>query len=105
MVRFFSFSQILIFATKGLVRGYYFNRLNLTSRFFSKLLSILYKKYSYGLLIKPYKVNYFTKAISLVPIINFFKKNSLIKFNTLTDIFATDHPNALDGRFTVNYCF
>lgn len=33
------------------------------------------------------------------------KQSTLFKLLTLSDVFASDHPNALDGRFTINYGF
>lgn len=65
----------------------------------------MFQKITYGLLIKPYKTIIFSTAFYLNALAFALKQSSLFKLATLSDIFASDHPNATDGRFTVNYGF
>lgn len=62
-------------------------------------------RYTYGFLLKPYKLIIFTPPPAIYQLLTFLKESVLAKCSALTDIFGVDHPNAFDGRFTINYCF
>jgi NADH:ubiquinone oxidoreductase subunit C len=105
MLRLYRLGQHMLITNKGLTRGWYSNRLNWTGRHFAKLLSLIASKYIYGLLIKPYKLIIFTTPPAIYSLLVLLKESILCNLATLSDIFGVDHPNAFDGRFSINYCF
>jgi NADH-quinone oxidoreductase subunit C len=100
-----SFSFSLFLSDKGLTRGWYNNRLNAGGRYFSHLLSLFCRKMIYGFLLKPSSITCLVTPLNFNSLVIFLKQSSLFKLLALTDIFAVDHPQAFDGRFTINYSF
>lgn len=105
MVKLTYFLNTILFSSRGLTRGYYVNKLNWSTRYFVKLLSSFLLKFIYGFLLKPGKVFILLNHLTLTTVTIFLKENSLIKLESLTDIFGADHPQSFDGRFTLTYSF
>ena len=105
MIRLGYKSSFLFLSDQGLTRGWYANKLNSSSRYFSQLITTLCQRMVYGFLIKPYSLICLASPLTFNSLIIFLKQSSLFKLLALTDIFGVDHPNAFDGRFTINYGF
>lgn len=65
----------------------------------------LFLKYFYGLMVRKNSLYILTKYNYLLYILNFFKNNSIIKINYLSDITVVDNINNTNYRFELLYVF
>jgi len=77
----------------------------ISTKFYTKILSQILKKFLYGFVIQSYKLYCFTMIWNLIEVFTFLKNFTLIQAASLVDIVVIDNIKNKNGRFCITYCF